>query len=87
MGVGEVGGGWEDLAALFTSTPMGRVLAFCLLRNIKDSNQNSVYFALGLSHSLAFSLFCWVGMALYLTTTWGWQVRGWRVGTRDEGRQ
>lgn len=35
---------------------MVRVLAFCLVRNIKDSNQNSVYFALGLSHSLAFSL-------------------------------
>lgn len=62
VGVGEVEGGWEDLAALFTSTPMRRVLAFCLLRNIKDSSQNSVYFALGLSHSLAFSLFC----------RWGW---------------
>lgn len=76
MGVGEGGGGWEDLAALFTSTPMRRVLAFCLLRNIKDSSQNSVYFALGLSHSLAFLSLLLVGMALYLTTTWGWQVQG-----------
>lgn len=68
---------------IFASTPMGRAPAFCSLRNIKDSNQNSVYFALGLPLSLVPSPFWRVGMALYLTITWEWQVREWEPGMKE----
>lgn len=47
---------------MFAFTPTGRALAFCALRNIKDSSQNSVYFELGLPLSLAPSPF----------GGWGW---------------
>lgn len=46
----------------FAFTTTGRALAFCALRNIKDSSQNSVYFELGLPLSLAPSPF----------GGWGW---------------
>lgn len=46
----------------FAFAPTGRALAFCALRNIKDSSQNSVYFELGLPLSLAPSPF----------GGWGW---------------
>lgn len=53
--------------------------ALCVLRNIKDSRQNSVYFTLRLPRALAPPPWGGVGLTLYLTTGWGWRMgRGTR---------
>lgn len=58
VGVGEVGGGWEDLAALFTllHPPMGRALVFCALRNIRQQSKWCLFCAGSASLSGALSL-------------------------------
>ena len=85
-GCGPRGDGAAPRAPFTPRPPAARAWALALrvLRNIKDSSQNIVYFALCRPLSLVPPPFGRVGLALYLTMGWGWQAGG---ETRDKGRQ